>query len=149
MPVHIEEMTSEVTVFEGDLPLSDKQTEALINKVMEPWVGVVLAKVAVLVAIMLFIQRRPRGLGPLGSGGGTGQPPAADRGGRCQQSVLFAWFWCYFDREKSNTRGLCCNRRRVHRVGHDARDGSAHARSQLGPNHRARRRPPRIPPGGA
>jgi urea transport system permease protein len=34
----------------------------LINKLMEPWVGAVLAKVVVLVAIMLFIQRRPRGL---------------------------------------------------------------------------------------
>jgi urea transport system permease protein len=34
----------------------------LVNKLMEPWVGAVLAKVAVLVAIMLFIQRRPRGL---------------------------------------------------------------------------------------
>jgi len=34
----------------------------LVNKLMEPWVGAVLAKVVVLVAIMLFIQRRPRGL---------------------------------------------------------------------------------------
>lgn len=34
----------------------------LLNKLMEPWIGAVLAKVAVLVAIMLFIQRRPRGL---------------------------------------------------------------------------------------
>jgi urea transport system permease protein len=34
----------------------------LVNKFMEPWIGAVLAKVAVLVAIMLFIQRRPRGL---------------------------------------------------------------------------------------
>jgi urea transport system permease protein len=34
----------------------------MINKIMEPWVGAVLAKVVVLVAIMLFIQRRPRGL---------------------------------------------------------------------------------------
>ncbi len=34
----------------------------IVIKVMEPWVGAVLAKVAVLVAIMLFIQRRPRGL---------------------------------------------------------------------------------------
>jgi urea transport system permease protein len=34
----------------------------LINKIMEPSVGAVLAKVVVLVAIMLFIQRRPRGL---------------------------------------------------------------------------------------
>jgi urea transport system permease protein len=34
----------------------------LVNKVLEPWAGAVLAKVFVLVAIMLFIQRRPRGL---------------------------------------------------------------------------------------
>ena len=34
----------------------------VVNKIMEPWVGAVLAKVLVLVAIMLFIQRRPRGL---------------------------------------------------------------------------------------
>lgn len=34
MPMHIEEMTSEVAVFEGDLPLSEKQQEALIAKVM-------------------------------------------------------------------------------------------------------------------
>jgi hypothetical protein len=34
MAVHVEEMTSEVAVFEGELPLSDKQTEALVAKVM-------------------------------------------------------------------------------------------------------------------
>lgn len=34
MPMHIEEMSSEVTVFEGDLPLSEKQTEVLVRKVM-------------------------------------------------------------------------------------------------------------------
>jgi urea transport system permease protein len=34
----------------------------VINKMLEPYAGVVLAKVFVLVAIMLFIQRRPRGL---------------------------------------------------------------------------------------
>lgn len=34
----------------------------LLNKVLEPYTGVVLAKVAVLVGIMLFIQRRPKGL---------------------------------------------------------------------------------------
>ncbi|MBR0672256.1 urea ABC transporter permease subunit UrtB [Neoroseomonas soli] len=34
----------------------------VVNKVLEPYAGVVLAKVFVLVAIMLFIQRRPRGL---------------------------------------------------------------------------------------
>ena len=36
----------------------------VINKILEPWAGAVLAKVFVLVAIMLFIQRRPRGLFP-------------------------------------------------------------------------------------
>lgn len=34
MPMHIEEMSSEVTVHEGDLPLSEKQIEALVRKVM-------------------------------------------------------------------------------------------------------------------
>jgi urea transport system permease protein len=37
-------------------------TLGVVNKVLEPWAGAVLAKVAVLVALMLFIQRRPRGL---------------------------------------------------------------------------------------
>ncbi len=37
-------------------------TLGVVNKVLEPWAGAVLAKVAVLVAIMLFIQRRPKGL---------------------------------------------------------------------------------------
>jgi urea transport system permease protein len=37
-------------------------TLGIINKVLEPYAGAVLAKVFVLVAIMLFIQRRPRGL---------------------------------------------------------------------------------------
>ncbi len=34
----------------------------VVNKVLEPYAGAVLAKIAVLVALMLFIQRRPRGL---------------------------------------------------------------------------------------
>ena len=34
----------------------------VVNKMLEPWAGAVLAKVFVLIAIMLFIQRRPRGL---------------------------------------------------------------------------------------
>ena len=34
------------------------------NKLMEPWVGAVLAKILVLVFIILFIQKRPRGLFP-------------------------------------------------------------------------------------
>jgi hypothetical protein len=33
--VHIKEMTSEVAVFEGELPLTPKQTEALVKKVIE------------------------------------------------------------------------------------------------------------------
>lgn len=34
------------------------------NKVIEPWAGAVLAKILVLVFIILFIQKRPRGLFP-------------------------------------------------------------------------------------
>jgi urea transport system permease protein len=36
----------------------------IANKVLEPWAGAVLAKILVLVFIILFIQRRPRGLFP-------------------------------------------------------------------------------------
>jgi len=36
----------------------------VVNKVLEPWAGAVLAKIFVLVALILFIQRRPRGLFP-------------------------------------------------------------------------------------
>ena len=32
------------------------------NKFIEPWAGAVLAKILILVFIILFIQRRPRGL---------------------------------------------------------------------------------------
>jgi urea transport system permease protein len=34
------------------------------NKFLEPWSGAVLAKILVLVFIILFIQKRPRGLFP-------------------------------------------------------------------------------------
>ena len=34
----------------------------LVNKFLEPFAGVVLAKIALLVLIILFIQKRPRGL---------------------------------------------------------------------------------------
>ena len=34
------------------------------NKFLEPFAGAVLAKIAILVFIILFIQRRPRGLFP-------------------------------------------------------------------------------------
>ena len=34
------------------------------NKFLEPWAGAVLAKILILVAIILFIQKRPRGLFP-------------------------------------------------------------------------------------
>jgi urea transport system permease protein len=36
----------------------------VINKVLEPFSGAVLAKIFVLVALILFIQRKPRGLFP-------------------------------------------------------------------------------------
>jgi urea transport system permease protein len=36
----------------------------VINKFLEPWAGAVLAKIIVLVFIILFIQKRPRGLFP-------------------------------------------------------------------------------------
>ena len=39
-------------------------TLGVANKFMEPWAGAVLAKIFVLVFIILFIQKRPRGLFP-------------------------------------------------------------------------------------
>jgi len=36
----------------------------VVGKVLEPWAGAVLAKILVLIALILFIQRRPRGLFP-------------------------------------------------------------------------------------
>ncbi len=36
----------------------------VVNQLLEPWVGAVLAKIFVLIALILFIQRRPRGLFP-------------------------------------------------------------------------------------
>lgn len=39
-------------------------TLGVANKVIEPWSGAVLAKILVLVFIILFIQKRPRGLFP-------------------------------------------------------------------------------------
>ena len=36
----------------------------IASKLMEPWAGAVLAKILVLVFIILFIQKRPRGLFP-------------------------------------------------------------------------------------
>ena len=35
MPVHIEKVTSDVTAIEGDLPLSQKQSELLTRAVLE------------------------------------------------------------------------------------------------------------------
>jgi urea transport system permease protein len=36
----------------------------VVNQLLEPWAGAVLAKIFVLVALILFIQARPRGLFP-------------------------------------------------------------------------------------
>jgi len=35
MPIHIEELSSDVTAFEDDLPLTKKQLERIIQKVLE------------------------------------------------------------------------------------------------------------------
>ena len=35
MPVHVEEMTSDVTVFEGDLPLTRDQVDKLVQLVLQ------------------------------------------------------------------------------------------------------------------
>ena len=57
----------------------------VINKMLEPWAGAVLAKVFVLVAVMAFIQRRPRGSVPAKGSGGrsmsatTLEPPVRHR----------------------------------------------------------------------
>ena len=34
----------------------------IVNKLLEPFAGAVLGKIAILVLIILFIQKRPRGL---------------------------------------------------------------------------------------
>ncbi len=39
-------------------------TLGVLNKFMEPWAGAVLAKIFILVLLILFIQKRPRGLFP-------------------------------------------------------------------------------------
>ena len=39
-------------------------TLGILNKILEPYAGAVLGKILVLVAVILFIQRRPRGLFP-------------------------------------------------------------------------------------
>jgi len=39
-------------------------TLGVINKTLEPWAGAVLAKIIVLIFIILFIQKRPKGLFP-------------------------------------------------------------------------------------
>ena len=35
MPIHVEEMTSEVTLFDGDLPLTEAQLERLVSLVLK------------------------------------------------------------------------------------------------------------------
>ncbi|MFN3613132.1 MAG: urea ABC transporter permease subunit UrtB [Rubrimonas sp.] len=42
--------------------LAGAMTLGIANKFLEPWAGAVLAKVLILVLIILFIQKRPRGL---------------------------------------------------------------------------------------
>jgi urea transport system permease protein len=40
-------------------------TLGIINKLLEPFAGAVLGKILVLLMLILFIQRKPRGLFPL------------------------------------------------------------------------------------
>jgi urea transport system permease protein len=40
-------------------------TLGIVNKFLEPFAGAVLGKIVVLVALILFIQRKPRGMFPL------------------------------------------------------------------------------------
>ena len=42
--------------------LAGAMTLGIVNKLLEPFAGAVLGKIVVLVAIILFIQKRPRGL---------------------------------------------------------------------------------------
>ena len=42
--------------------LTGAMTLGIVNKILEPYAGAVLGKILVLVAIILFIQKRPRGL---------------------------------------------------------------------------------------
>ena len=42
--------------------LAGAMSLGIVNKLLEPVAGAVLGKIAVLVAIILFIQKRPRGL---------------------------------------------------------------------------------------
>ena len=45
----------------------------IVNKLLEPYAGAVLAKIFVLIALILFIQIRPRGLFPKSGRAGEGQ----------------------------------------------------------------------------
>jgi len=40
-------------------------TLGIVNKFLEPFAGAVLGKIVVLVLVILFIQRKPRGMFPL------------------------------------------------------------------------------------
>jgi urea transport system permease protein len=42
--------------------LAGAMSLGIVNKLLEPVAGAVLGKVVVLIAIILFIQKRPRGL---------------------------------------------------------------------------------------
>ena len=78
----------------------------IINKVLEPYAGAVLAKIFVLVFLILFIQRRPRGLFPQKGRAAeadvmdmASRLPSqrlmaaiqADRGGRIFLALLLRW----------------------------------------------------------
>ena len=59
MPVHVEEMTSEVAVLDGDLPLSEKQMEKLATLVLQRLAEKKRAERQVQEATVLRRQARP------------------------------------------------------------------------------------------
>ena len=68
----------------------------MVNKLLEPYAGAVLGKIFVLVALILFIQRRPRGLFPQ-----TGR--AAESGDQCRLRGATGV------RRDGPRRALCCS----------------------------------------
>ena len=74
----------------------------VVNKLLEPYAGAVLAKIFVLVALILFIQRRPRGLFPQTGRAAEsavsvrsparGRGVLTDRGGDGASGLLARWW---------------------------------------------------------
>ena len=57
----------------------------IVNKLLEPYAGAVLGKIVVLVALILFIQRRPRGLFPQTGRAAEGRVISPGHGAGCRR----------------------------------------------------------------